>query len=186
MGYHECTLRELQTFARNRGIMTAAIGLKKPALAQLLLQADAERTFEKLFELPPEVRNIIYQFYVGDLGTTWVRYRYLRETATYALHAPAQPPLASISRQLRHEVLPIFYQDCRFLLDFGRKNKEGYRLYRRSREFLDHLSVEHLGNIRNLEIETATPECRLHTNLDHRCPPVKITMVSDEIPVELE
>jgi hypothetical protein len=98
IGYHECTLSELRTLARDRGIIASNEKPLKPALVQMLLEADEHRTLDinNLLDLPPELRCLIYKFYVEEFGTVWNIYTV--ETMSRALGKPVHPPLARVSR----------------------------------------------------------------------------------------
>jgi hypothetical protein len=110
--YDLCSLRELKTFVIDRKLLampTMAMGRYR--LTNILKSGDKNPRFEKLFELPPEIREIIYEYYVDSFRT---------EPRSFT-----SPPLAQTCRQMRAEVVPIFYQRCTFQLVF----REGHRNY---------------------------------------------------------
>jgi hypothetical protein len=131
----------------------------------MLLEADKTPTFNRFFELSAELRQTIYEYYVGDLGAVW--YHYLKDTRTNALCPPVSPPLAQASQMLRYEVLPVFYNSCRFRLLFTPDSKcDSWRLSDHTRQWLNRLSTEHLGCIRRLEIQTVAGTNVYHVNLN--------------------
>ena len=68
---------------------------------EILEKADENFRFEKLLDLPAELRVVIYGFYFESLPQ---------------LDEPTQPPLAKVSRLIRQESLPIFFGTCTFIL----------------------------------------------------------------------
>jgi hypothetical protein len=161
VGYDECSIEELIKFINDRGIGDRRLQasdifdfrIKKMRiyqrfLVQKLMKADDERMFTKLFELPPEIRNVIYSYYVADFGKDASSSRDLQ-----ALRTPTQPPLAKVSRTLRHEVLPIFYNQCRFRISFNQTKSAERRLciQRDSSLFLANISKENFDVIRKME-----------------------------------
>lgn len=100
LSYEALGLEELRAICASRNLSTKAKTV--PRLARKLERADDQAKFECLFKLPPEIRNIIYEFYCSDIG---------------AVPFPhAQPPLTLASRQLRAEFLPIFYGVTHFVV----------------------------------------------------------------------
>ncbi|KAK5113577.1 hypothetical protein LTR85_010805 [Meristemomyces frigidus] len=68
----------------------------------------------RLLELPPELRDAIFEFALTS-DKTLVTFRldtYQRDSYTQA----TQPPLTRVSRQLRHESIPIYYAANDFVL----------------------------------------------------------------------
>ncbi|KAK3710077.1 hypothetical protein LTR37_010508 [Vermiconidia calcicola] len=65
------------------------------------------RTFQKFTDLPPELRQTIYELYVREYGKN-------RYEAARIIDNPPLPPLARTCRLLRTEVLPVFYHECTF------------------------------------------------------------------------
>lgn len=98
--YENFGLEELRTFHASRRLTSKATTVS--GLARALVRADEQATFENLFKLPREIRNVIYALYLEDLGE---------------VHFPhEQPPLTKVSRQLRAETLPKFYGSVQFVL----------------------------------------------------------------------
>ncbi|KAI5359876.1 hypothetical protein Slin15195_G117360 [Septoria linicola] len=61
-------------------------------------------TFHRFLDLPPELRNRIYETYFAEFKTP--------------LYAPSQPPITKVSRQLRAETLAMFYGSSTFRIAF--------------------------------------------------------------------
>lgn len=95
MSYEGRAVDELQTFCKARGLPTKATTAS--GLIRALEKADDLATFPRFFDLPPEIRNVIYELHFNDFDTFTEKH--------------AQPPLTLASRQLRLEALPLFY-DC--------------------------------------------------------------------------
>lgn len=96
ISYENCEIAELQTFCTQRKI-TAVTGKtrSKSALIALLESADENQVFTGPFDLPAEMRNLIYEysFDLFDLERAFL----------------PPPPLAAANRLLRSEVAPLFY-----------------------------------------------------------------------------
>lgn len=102
--YHSSTNDELRKFIKHRKIDASAVIKGKTIgtrneLVKLLESADSRRTFPKFLDLPPELRNRIYELHFSDMRTAY---------------APTQPPITRSSRLLRQESLGLFYATCRF------------------------------------------------------------------------
>jgi hypothetical protein len=95
MSYEGRGAAELQTFCKARGLPTKAITASR--LARALEKADDLITFPRFFDLPAEIRNIIYELFFNALNSFESKH--------------VQPPLTLASSQLRSEALPVFY-DC--------------------------------------------------------------------------
>lgn len=76
----------------------------KADLVKVLEEADANSSFHHFSDLPAELRVRVYTLYFGSIGV---------------LDRPAQPPITMVSRLLRKEALPVFYQTCTFKLDIA-------------------------------------------------------------------
>jgi len=106
LSYEGLPLRELRRFTAQRALpdstKTALNSIK--ALKGLLEKADDDATFGRFTELPPELRQIILLHYFDSLVVREVRYKH-------------QPPITLVSRNLRKESLPLFYECCKFTID---------------------------------------------------------------------
>jgi hypothetical protein len=129
----------------------------KKALAKALTRADEERTFSRLFDLPQELRDLIYTFYVDGFGLE-------DGSRSLIVHKPTYPPLARVNRTLRDEVLPIYYEKiCVQLCFIGRMSwyprfqenamQESCCFDRMSRGFLQSLAEDLLAKICRFKID---------------------------------
>jgi hypothetical protein len=112
LSYEGLPFRELKLFIKQRGIPVTAG--KKPSLSSLkaqLAQADDDLTFDRFCDLPPELRQKIFQQYFDSFG----QYRDSIDCYRFARPACAgQPPITMASKQTRREALPLFYSRCEF------------------------------------------------------------------------
>lgn len=105
LNYQKCNSDELRGFLHARGFADLVPKrLLKPGLIKTLHQADDNMVFSKLMDLPPELRNICYEFYVAGFSDE-------------PLIMPALPPLARVDKTLCKEVRPIFFKNCIFRID---------------------------------------------------------------------
>lgn len=156
-GYEKCKTAELRLFALQRRLTTIVDipNANRQDLAKALRLADQTPQFHRFLELPPELRTAIYTFYCAGF-------------ADEPLTLPTYPPLARVNRQLREEVLPVFYSECTFAVglttgihsDLQLASAAGavggiphvLRMQRETTLFLKSLSAEHLGHIQRFEI----------------------------------
>lgn len=140
---------ELRKIIRERGIEM------EPYASPLksLFKADEERKFDKLLDLPPELRNRIYQYHFASFYQP--------------IYAAEQPPISKISRQLRKETLGLFYSSCtfRFAMEAIRPRGRRFKMdavSMRQLMFLRCTPAEHLACIKKFVIS------KLHNNtMDH-------------------
>jgi hypothetical protein len=95
----------------------------------MLALADANETFEKFSELPPELRVRIYELYFRSYDV---------------LDQPVQPP-SKASTALRTETLPVFYRVCKFRMDLTESQGRP-----KSKNVFYNIPAECLGRIRKL------------------------------------
>ena len=94
--------RQLQRQERANELDAMRIQAKEAAYIAVLHQADDTAVFHQFPSLPPELRANVYKKYFDSLLT---------------LPAfPHQPPLTLVSRSLRADALPLFYEQSTFLL----------------------------------------------------------------------
>jgi hypothetical protein len=98
--YEKFRMDELQAFCKARGFSSKATTLSR--LARVLERADDAATFPRFFELPPEIRNSIYELHIQSFDHIKGRH--------------SQPPLALASKQLRAETLLLFYERATFVI----------------------------------------------------------------------
>jgi len=111
--YASCSLDELQIFMQQRSMKVPSGKLLTHArLIRALEKADDVQTFEKMLDLPPELRVLIFEIYFEDL----------REELATQQEIPfrhAQPPITMVSRLFRQESLGLFYDVSNFVLRYS-------------------------------------------------------------------
>ncbi|KAF7186751.1 hypothetical protein HII31_11983 [Pseudocercospora fuligena] len=101
--YDSCSISELEKYIKARGIHKHPEKLNRGTLIKRLMSADEDREFPRFMDLPPELRNSIYESVMDEYAKP--------------LTNPAQPPFALVSRQVRNEALSTFYSCCTFKVD---------------------------------------------------------------------
>lgn len=105
LSYEGLTVGELRSFVVQRGLSSTSTA--RPTAATLkarLEQADEDATFDRFSELPPEIRQQIFEQYFDSLN----------KCRGYTSRPGGQPPIALASRQTRLEALPLYYSCCLF------------------------------------------------------------------------
>lgn len=95
--------KELRRFIKDRGLPKPVASTRK-AMVSVLLGADEALHFDKFVDLPPELRERIYQFHISSLPER--------------LFCPTQPPITRACKLFRTEALPIFHKLATFELRF--------------------------------------------------------------------
>jgi hypothetical protein len=108
-----------------------------------LEQADDDATFERLSDLPPELRATIYKHYFQSLDDSLARrgYKY-------------QPPITLVSRQVRQEALPLFYEHSTFIMEANHdldRNRAAAASSATTRAFIAS-TTGHFARIKKLKI----------------------------------
>ncbi|KAK4958080.1 hypothetical protein LTR10_004505 [Elasticomyces elasticus] len=85
---------ELQQFAQDCGVAAPAGAFQRSKFITTLESADQHTTFGRFMDLAPELRVLVYEYYLAGLSKE--------------LYCPVQPPLSRICRQIRTEVMPMF------------------------------------------------------------------------------
>ncbi|KAK3722730.1 hypothetical protein LTR37_002301 [Vermiconidia calcicola] len=136
--YAACSVEELRGFHEVRGISTSDNKCStRPSLTTKLMAADLSPIFDRLFALPAELRVRTYEYYTGSFPKR--------------LRTPAAPPLARTCKQLKAEVLPMFYSTLTIELIFLRSNTTNNCLPdHNSTLFLSNISPENLAAIRSV------------------------------------
>lgn len=86
---------------------------EKANAALIMKRLEAISTSFRFLDLPAELRNRIYGFYLAECGTVVIK-PYEKKTTGY-------PPITKVSRQTRSEVLPLFYASATFELSYTSK-----------------------------------------------------------------
>lgn len=97
LSYERLDSKELTKFITDRK-MTISADAKKDDLILTLERADQTATFSRFFQLPPELRNAIYNIHF--------------ESFDAVCPLPVPPPISKASRQLRQESHELFYYNC--------------------------------------------------------------------------
>ncbi|KAK6396720.1 hypothetical protein LTR65_008618 [Meristemomyces frigidus] len=156
--YVHCSVKELKQFIRDRRIdnnITSGLshvtsgGPLRNGLYTILERADAMPDFHGFLKLPPELRKEIYSYYIAGFQEQ-------------VLHAPTMPPLARLNRTIREEVLPMFFEQCTFEMQFTQTARPAMRFSRSSVEpvhvrpetalFFSMMARADLARIRKLRI----------------------------------
>ncbi|OQO02835.1 hypothetical protein B0A48_11118 [Cryoendolithus antarcticus] len=106
--YMKYDLEELVQFARARGLISGSriVAAKHRAKLEAALErADDNATFRRFFDLPAELRTIVYGHYCAGLTLP-----ILPRTPA----GPVLPPLLRASRQVYQESRPVYYECTRF------------------------------------------------------------------------
>ncbi|KAK3722724.1 hypothetical protein LTR37_002295 [Vermiconidia calcicola] len=145
--YQNCTDQELATFLRERRLErpgtedSSSVVEWRNSKIRLLCRADAELEFNRFLDLPAELRKRVYELYV--------------EAFPKVLQTPIQPPLACVSRLLRQEVLPVFYNLRTFTITLVHHNRHvrlGWRMDADTLSFLHNLANGQVSNIRSFQL----------------------------------
>lgn len=147
LDYEKCLVRELKGFIQARKLKLPKGGrVHKEHLIQVLEQADEELEFPKLFDLPTELRDNIYEKYFDALPSLPLQ--------------PHQPPLTLVPL-LRTESLPLYYNNCTFTFDFHIGARWGGRFHglqnttvisNDTTSFLGRLSKQDFARIRRIKL----------------------------------
>lgn len=102
LAYAKQNVHDLQRFIRQRRLQPPKNVTSRRRLVEVLKADDDRKVFSKFLDLPPELRERVYGFYIANFP----------RVLTY----PTQPPLARTCRLMRKEVLPVFYRQATFRL----------------------------------------------------------------------
>jgi hypothetical protein len=135
--YETLEFAELLTFCTDRGLANADESLSKPELISKLRAADDDLSVHRFMELPPELRVHVYTLHFESFPILWY---------------PEQPPISRVSRILRQESLPVFYQTCTFGLNMRQVDIQLRNTYLdgQSFEFFLDISGKDLEQIRTI------------------------------------
>lgn len=109
LSYDGCSVLELRKFVEGRGIVVDLRKAKKDNLVKALEAADDAATFDKLMDLPAELRVAICEFHFESFPALPL--------------SPHQPPLLLASSHIRRETLPVFYSSSTFQTVVYRSSK---------------------------------------------------------------
>ena len=111
LAYSDCTFTELKRFTRDRGIDAKLKDRKH--VTRALRAADREATF-RFFDLPPELRNIVYDLVLGVEEV---------EDENKIKYVVAEPAILASSKQVYNEASGLLYGEryFRLKLHLGKK-----------------------------------------------------------------
>lgn len=146
--YDRCSDKELKRFTTARNLQCYLESNKSEQMSKLLrdlaiqtlTEADDNPSFNKFMDLPPELRIRIYEYYNREFPD--------------ALYFPTKPPLSRISRQVRQEMLPVFFSTHEFTLSLVR-HRSDTTVFRPSDQtyiWLSQLSPADVAEISRLNI----------------------------------
>ena len=162
VNYYKCSKIDLNTFTVDRRILSKkATPLRAGSLIPKLLEADANATFTRFRELPPELRVRVYEYYIDSITEKPV-------------HIPVDPPLTRVSCLLRTEALPIFYNTCTIQLTIEEGVIWSMDIQRSTHDFIRTCTKEKFANMRKLSIKYVVGNPRGSSN----CATVATAMVT--------
>lgn len=149
--YDVYSLAELKAFARERKIPLPHGRLSASLLICQLERADDDATFPRFSDLPPELRQLVFEWYFVSIA----------KERTLLIFK--QPPVTRVSRLFRHEALPLLYRLCTFELEIMTCQSFPQDLYRvkkrpacvlegHSHDFIENISMANIQLIKRLAI----------------------------------
>ncbi|OQN99105.1 hypothetical protein B0A48_14966 [Cryoendolithus antarcticus] len=129
--YRSCTPVELRTFVAARHLsegIAITQHTRRSTLERLLAEADEDPMFERFLDLPPELRELIYEYYFANSQDRtvdlWPKHTddqdlqpsIMPSETTQPLDTSFAdlPPLLYCYHQVRAEALPVFWKCFRF------------------------------------------------------------------------
>ena len=164
LSYEGLSLHELQDLAAQRAVPTGTETTlhSREALMELLEKADNEATFEGFSELPAELRQMVFSHYFNSLVVRETSYKH-------------QPPITLVSRTLREESLPLFYERCNFTIHASSNTrtipfKIAPDTY--AARFIQSIACEDFARIRSLTLEFRNPRAHIQLDFNNKDNPV--------------
>lgn len=183
LSYEAYSTKLLRRFLEARGINHSTSPDKK-ALVATLEQSDDQATFRRFLELPAELRNRIYELHLVNVSLE--RGRCGRPSDSYLL-TPAQPFHSRTSRDIRAEVLAVFYEKCRFLIHFRTVNFRGKLRMRDSTwRFFNATRPEHIARMHHFSIYLQYRGLQFDLDIERRTERCRVKCVSPDQPRGLE
>ena len=141
LSYDACSIDELRRFVEARSLpLPKQFFQSKADFINALELDDDEGCFPKFTDLPAELRVRIYAMVFGKVQV---------------IRVPRQPPLSQVSRQLRQEVLPIFFSTCTFTFRIcvERVNREPKYFIPNGFTAFFEMRDEYVGSVKKLMIQ---------------------------------
>ena len=166
MSYEGLSLNELKLCVAQRALPPILDQKRTVSVLKAQLeQADDGTTFSRFSDLPPEIRQIIYNLYFKFIDTCGSRQKY-------------QPPITLASRGIRHESLPLFYECCEFSVhtsgDSHAQQSFNMALHTRARAFVEATSAQNFAHIRMMRICFNDLMIYLQMDLTNKATPITI------------
>ncbi|KAK4635432.1 hypothetical protein CLAFUW4_01843 [Fulvia fulva] len=131
LSYQDCDTRDLKKFHKQRGIKTLVRGKDtKGKYIAALEEADDNAAFGHFTDLPAELRLLIYEYHIGAHED--------EAAETNGTHPRVPPPITEVSRLIRHESLPIFYERHRLRICFECRFHDDFRIEGPSMTLIEH------------------------------------------------
>lgn len=149
LAYDRCKVTELKGFIKARQIqMSGVSSARKADLIDALQKADDESKFDRLFSLPPEIRNMIFKEYMHGIPAPLP-------------HIPHQPPLTLASSAVRNESHATFYRESPFVFSFvttaGNRGATQTTVLPNTADMVKHTTNESLSQIRHISLGLFKP-----------------------------
>lgn len=142
--YDIYSLFELKGFAKSRKISLPHGRLSASVLIQQLERADDNATFSRFSDLPPELRQVVFEWYFVSISQE------------FPLLTFKQPHVTMVSRLFRKEALPLFYRLCTFELEIMTCQsfpQDLYRVKKRPACVFEGHSYDFIENISMVDIQ---------------------------------
>ena len=164
LSYEGLSLHELQDLAAQRAVPTGTETTlhSREALMELLEKADNEATFERFSELPAELRQMVFSHYFNSLVVRETSYKH-------------QPPITLVSRTLREESLPLFYERCNFTIRAHSDTRTiPFKIAPddHAAQFIQSTACEDFACIRSLTLEFRNPQAHIQLDFNNKDNPV--------------
>jgi hypothetical protein len=165
LSYEGMPLRELKLYAAQRGV-TIPTKATANVLKMLLGTADDDATFDRFSELPPEIRQIIFQHYYDSISVS-----------SWYTNCKHQPPITLASRTTRQESLPLFYEQTPCVINPGRVQLSRHlpqdipyklRPCQQTKLFTEATSVHNFARIKTLQLNFTDLQARMILDLRNK------------------
>jgi hypothetical protein len=178
MSYEGMPTRELRRYATQRGVKIIYVPkATRITIKAQLEQADEDATFDRFAELPPELRKIIFQHHFDSFPTTE---KPKNRTQEQKWKNKTQPPITQVSRLIRSEALPLFYNSYAVqLVSVGHNVHAPYQFERSpaTDRFLQNMDAQNLGRVKSIQVDFDNLNTRVTIDLNNRVEPVSLADV---------
>ncbi|KAK3626560.1 hypothetical protein LTR56_019730 [Elasticomyces elasticus] len=129
--YDKRSKAELLQFCESRGYARSDV-LKSSKADLIALLENYEPVFEPFMELPPELRVLIYEYHLASLES---------------LSPVVTPPITAVSKIVRKEALPCFYDTHRFVFD-----EEPFEYGEYKKTYINNIPTSNFSQMRKLRL----------------------------------